>query len=168
MLNKVLKLRETIANLKLPHFLQPIDSARQLTLWFLVYGGTAFVAANLIDFLKGVSVPVLEGTIGNILMALFIGVVLPAIGEEAAFRGIFKVALGNTGLIIGTLIWIGLHQTNAIPPPLTRIPTDILLGVFLIKLWRGKYSWFSFIIHPLWNVAIILSWQVFFPVLTSG
>lgn len=155
MLNNILRFRETLVVTKLPSLLNAINSIRQLILWFLIYGGLAFATANLIDWFRGVSAPGVN--IGSVLL----GVAIAGMAEEAFFRGIFKVGLGNTGLVIGTLIWIGLHQLNANPPPLQRIPTDMLLGVFYIKLWRGKYFWLSFIIHPLWNLAIILFWQFF-------
>lgn len=81
--------------------------------------------------------------------------------EEAAFRWLFKFALGDTGLILGTVIWVILHQFYAPVTILWRIPADTLLGIFYIKLWRGKYWWLSFVIHFLWNFSTALGlWVV--------
>ena len=158
-IDKLQKLRERFVNLKLPRFLNPIDSVRQLILWLVVYFSIAFIAVNLINWLIGVVPSYTWEAFKNILLfTVCMGVV-----EEVVFRGFTRWVLGNAGLVIGTLIWVGFHQFDASPPPLYRIPVDILFGIFYVKLWRGKYWWLSFIIHPLWNIGILLWWQVVFP-----
>ena len=154
--DKLQKLRERFVNLELPRFLSPIDSHHHLILWLVIVFILAFIEANLINWLKGGFPSFTWDAFKNLLLfTIIMGLV-----EEAGFRGVFKWGLGNAGLLIGTLLWIGLHQFDASPPPLYRIPVDILFGIFYVKLWRGKYWWLSFIIHPLWNTGILL-WSQF-------
>ena len=117
-----------------------------------------FVAAHLTYWGKGAFT---WGTFWYLLLIATRG----AIVEEAGFRWVFKLLLGNAGLLIGTLLWIGFHQFDASPPPLDRIPGDILFGILFIKLWRGKYWWLSFIVHLMWNIGILLWWQFVLPLL---
>ena len=159
--DKLPKLREKFINLKLPRFLNPIDSNRQLILWLMIVFSLVFVGENLIDWVRG-GFPSFTWEAFKYLLwfTVFMGII-----EEGGLRGAFKWVLGDAGLVIGTLLWIGLHQFNASPPPLYRIPGDILFGIFYIKLWRGKYWWLSFIIHPMWNIGTLLWWQFVLPLL---
>ena len=150
------KLRERSVNLKLPRFLNPIGSIRQLILWLVVVFSIAFIETNLINWLKGGFPSYTWEAFRNILLFT----VLMGVVEEGGFRGVTKRVLGNTGLVIGTLMWISFHQFDVSPPPFYRILGDTLFGIFFIKLWRGKYWWLSFIIHPLWNTGILL-WSQF-------
>lgn len=156
---KLRALRTRLAYHRLPCFLNPIDSVRQLILWLVVYFSIAFIAANLINWLGGVVPSYTWEAFRNILLLT----VLMGVFEEVVFRGFTRWVLGNAGLVIGTLIWVGFHQFDASPPPLYRIPVDILFGIFYVKLWRGKYWWLSLFIHPLWNIGILLWWQVVLP-----
>lgn len=159
--DKLQKLRERFVNLELPRFLNPIDSSRQLILWLVIVFSLTFIEANLINWVKGGFPSFTWDVFKNLLLfTIIMGLV-----EEGGFRGVFRLWLGNAGLLIGTLLWIGFHQFDASPPPLYRIPGDLLFGIFYIKLWRGKYWWLSFIIHPLWNIGILLWWQFVRPLL---
>ncbi|MFC2056948.1 type II CAAX prenyl endopeptidase Rce1 family protein [Chloroflexota bacterium] len=151
--NKFKKFREGSVNLKLPRFLNPIDSIRQLILWFAVYGGVSFVVSSLIDWFRG-TIPI--PTWDTFTATLFLGVILWASTEEILFRLLPKRGIGNLGLLVGTIVWILMHPFNTSPPLWYRTPTDILLGIFYIKLWRGKWWWLSFIIHSLWNIMAFL------------
>ncbi len=153
--DKLKKLRERFINLKLPGFLNPINSIRQLVLWFLVFGGIPFIAGNLIQWFSGTGVAIWD----TITLSRLLVVILWANSEEALFRFFPKLALGNSGLLVGTIVWILMHPFNTTPPLWGRIPTDVSIGIFYIKLWRGKYWWLSFLIHPLWNFAVIFLWQ---------
>ncbi len=151
--DKLKKLRERFISLKLPRFLNPIDSSRQLILWFLVYGGVAFVVGNLIDWFRGViPLPTWDAFTATLLLAI----IFMAASEEVIFRLLPKRVIGDLGLLLGTIVWILMHPFNTTPPLWSRISTDTLLGIFYIKLWRGKWWWLSFIIHPLWNITAIL------------
>jgi hypothetical protein len=160
-IKKLKKLRDSLANLRLPCFLNSIDSIRQLILWLVVYFCIAFIAANLINWFRG-SFPsyTWEAFKNTLLFTVIMGVV-----EEGVFRGFTKWVLGNAGLVIGTLVWVGLHQFDANPPPLFRIPIDLLFGIFYVKLWRGKFWWLSLFIQPLWNIGILYWWESVFPLL---
>ena len=159
LVSRLLALRRNLVSLKLPRFLNPIDSVRQLILWLVVYFSIAFIAVNLINWLMGVVPSYTWEAFKNILLLT----VLLGVGEEGVFRGFTRWVLGNAGLVIGTLIWIGLHPFDTSPPFFYRLPFDILLGIFYVKLWRGKYWWLSFIIHPLWNIGILLWWRGMVP-----
>ena len=159
--DKLPKPKERFISLKLPRFLNPIKSNRQLILWLVIVFSLVFVGENLIDWVRG-GFPSFTWEAFKYLLwfTVFMGII-----EEGVLRGVFKWVLGDAGLVIGTLLWIGLHQFNASPPPLYRIPGDILFGIFYIKLWRGKYWWLSFIIHPMWNIGTLLWWQFVLPLL---
>ena len=158
-INSLQKVRERLINLTLPSFLNSIDSTRQLILWLVVYFCIAFVAVNLINWVRGSFPSYTWEAFKNILLfTVVMGVV-----EEGVFRGFTKWVLGNAGLVIGTLVWVAFHQFDASSPPLFRIPFDLLLGIFYVKLWRGKYWWLSYLIHPLWNMGILMWWQFLFP-----
>lgn len=146
-LQRLKAFRSRLLNLHLPCFLNPINSFRQLVLWFLIYGGLAGIIYLLINLHIGV-----EPTT-NFSAAINAGFWLGLVGaiEEVVFRGLGKIALGNTGLILGTIAWVILHQFYAPVTTPLRIPADTLLGIFYIKLWRGKYRWLSLVIHFLWN-----------------
>lgn len=157
--DKLRKLRVILASLTLPKLLNPIQSKRQLVLWLFLCLGIELVAANLINTLMGSFPSFTWEVFKNLLLfTSFMGV-----AEEIVLRGFFKLILGNAGLVMGTLLWIAFHQFDATPPPLHRIPGDILWGIFYIKLWRGKYWRLSMIIHPLWNIGILLWWQLAIP-----
>ena len=156
MLNKVLKLRGSLVHLRLPNVLNPIESIRQLILWFSVYGGVSFIMGNLIVWFRGAYA---SATWDTITATTLFGVILGAAVEEGLFRWLAKRVMGNFGLLVGTIVWILWHPFNTSPPLWHRIPTDTLLGIFYIKLWRGKWRWMSFAIHPLWNITVILLWQ---------
>jgi len=159
--DKLQKFREGSINLKLPRFLNPINSNRQLILWLMIVFSLVFVGENLIDWVRGGFPSFTWEAFKNLLLfTIIMGLV-----EEGGFRGVFRWWLGNAGLVIGTLLWVGFHQFNANPPPLYRLPGDILFGIFYIKLWRGKFWWLSFIIHPMWNIGILLWWQFVLPLL---
>ena len=159
LVDKLQKLRESSINLKLPRFLNPIDSKHQLILWLVIVFILKFIEANLIIWGRGGTPSFAWDAFKSLLLfTAVMGVV-----EEGGYRLASKKLLGNGGLLIGTLLWIILHQFNASPPPLYRIPGDILFGVFYLKLWRGKYWWLSFIIHPMWNIGILVWWQCVLP-----
>ena len=86
-------------------------------------------------------------------------VALCGVAEELAFRYYPRLFLGNGGLVIGTVIWVILHQFYAPVTSGYRLPGDVLHGVFYIKLWRGRYWWLALAIHPLWNIAVAGGWQ---------
>ncbi|MFC1847384.1 type II CAAX prenyl endopeptidase Rce1 family protein [Chloroflexota bacterium] len=157
--DKLQKLRERCVNLELPRFLNPIDSKHQLILWLVIVFSLAFIEANLIIWIRGDIPSFTEEAFRNlIIFSTVMGVV-----EELGLRGVPKRWFGNGGLLVGTLLWIGFHQFDASPPPLYRIPGDILFGIMYVKIWRGKYWWTSFIIHPSWNIGILVWWQFVLP-----
>ena len=159
--DKLPKLRERFISLKLPRFLSPISSNRQLISWLVIVFSLVFVGENLIDWVRGGFPSFTWDAFKKLLLfTTIMGVV-----EEGGFRWVFRRWLGNAGLVIGTLLWVGFHQFNASPPPIYRLPGDILFGIFYIKLWRGKFWWLSFIIHPMWNIGILLWWQFVLPLL---
>ncbi len=161
-IDKLQKFRQRLVNLSLPRFLNPIDSSRQLILWLVLSFSIALIAINLINWLRGDYPSFTWEAFKNLLLIA----VVAGLAEEVLFRGFSRYMLGNAGLVIGTILWIGAHQFDSSPPPFHRIPTDMLWGIFYLKLWRGKYWKLSFIIHPSWNIGILLWWQFVFPWLT--
>ena len=148
--------RNKLRTLPLPRFLSPIETRRHLLLSFLILCGAALAIGIVIDLQRGIGAP---STISDLAAHMGIGA-LAGVSEELVFRGIPKRYLGNGGLVIGTICWVVLHQFYAPVTTIYRLPSDILLGVFYIKLWRGRLWWLALIIHPLWNVAVIVGWQL--------
>ena len=153
-LQRLKAFRSRLLNLHLPCFLNPINSFRQLVLWFLIYGGLALTIYILIDLYREVAPTADFSTvITNMWVTALAGFL-----EEVVFRGLGKIALGDTGLILGTIAWVILHQFYAPVTTPLRIPSDTLMGIFYIKLWRGKYWWLYLVIHPAWNILTALGW----------
>lgn len=150
-----------LQTLPLSRLVNPIETNRQLLLSLLLLGGAALAIGITIDLERGIGPP---GEWGEV--ARHIGLALVAgVAEEIVFRGAPKRYLGNFGLIAGTVCWIVLHIFYAPVRSIWRLPMDILLGVFYIKLWRGRLWWLALVIHPLWNVVGILGWQLAKPYL---
>ena len=145
-----------LSNLPLPSFLNPIDTRRQFLISIIILGLPALGIAVCIELQRGLSAPVSTSELTVIIVLVF----LAGIGEEALFGLLAKYFLGNTGIVIGRIIWVILHPFYAPVWTIYRIPMDILFGTLYIKLWRGRLWWLAFIIHPLWNVAVVLGWQL--------
>ena len=80
--------------------------------------------------------------------------------EELIFRGFAKWALGNFGLLLGSLVWVLLHPFYSTYKSLWRVPGDVVAGAFYAKLWRGRWWWLAFVLHPLWNLGVVFGLQV--------
>jgi len=153
---RLVRARDRLRALPLPGFLSPIETSRQLGLAFLVLCGPALALYVAIDLQRGIGAPELqEALVTHILLGVLAGVV-----EEALYRGLARRFLGNGGLVMGTICWVVLHQFYAGVATIYRLPGDILVGVFYLKLWRGRLWWLALVIHPLWNAAIITGWQI--------
>jgi membrane protease YdiL (CAAX protease family) len=153
---RLVRARDRLRALPLPGFLGPIETSRHAGLAFLVLCGPALAIYLAIDLQRGIGAPELqEALVTHILLGVLAGVV-----EEALFRGLARRVLGNGGLVIGTVCWVVLHQFYAGVATICRLPGDILVGVFYLKLWRGRLWWLALVIHPLWNAAIITGWQI--------
>ena len=148
--------RERLRTLPLPPFLNAIETTRSLCPAFLILCGSALAISVVIDFQRGIGPPAAFGILVN---AIWVHAVSGLI-EEGLFRGLTKRYFGNGGLLIGTIVWIILHQFYAGVTTVYRLPGDILCGIFYLKLWRGRLWWLALIIHPLYNVAIIGGWQI--------
>jgi hypothetical protein len=148
--------RERLRTLSLPPFLSAIETVRNLSLAFLILCGSALAISVVIDFQRGISPP---ATLRPLVTLIWISAVTGLL-EEILFRGFTKRYFGNGGLLIGTIIWIILHQFYAGVTTVYRLPGDILYGIFYLKLWRGRLWRLALIIHPLYNVAIIGGWQI--------
>lgn len=150
------QVRDILRTLPLPRFLSAIESVRHLLLAFFILCGTAAAIGVVIDLRRGIGTPV---PIGSFAILLLIGVIA-GLSEEVLFRGFAKRYLGNGGLVIGTVIWVTLHQFYAAITSFYRLPADILYGIFYLKLWRGRFWWLALVIHPTWNVASATAWQI--------
>ena len=153
---RIVRARDRLRTLPLPRFLSPIETPRHLALAFLILCGAALAIYVAIDLHRGIGAPEpFNALVTHMLLGVLAGVV-----EEALFRGFARRFLGNGGLVIGTICWIVLHQFYAAVATICRLPGDILVGVFYVRLWRGRLWWLALVIHPLWNVAIIAGWQI--------
>jgi len=153
---RIVQVRDRLRTLPLPHFLSAIETSRHLSLTFLTLCGTALAIYVAIDLQRGIGPPEpLDALVTHMLLGVLAGV-----AEEVLFRGLAKPFLGNGGLVIGTICWVGLHQFYAAVAMIWRLPADILIGIFYLKLWRGRLWWLALVIHPLWNVATIGGWQI--------
>ena len=156
MLKRLVQERDGFRIMPLPRFLRAIGTYRQLLLAFLLLCGTALAIDIAIDLQRGIGSPEPPAA----LMA-HIGLgIIAGVTEELLFRGIPRRWLGNGGLLAGTVCWVVLHQFYAAVTVIYRLPADMLMGVFYLKLWRGRLWWLALVIHPLWNVAVICGWQV--------
>jgi len=147
---------DRLRTLPLPHFLRAIETPRSLLWVFLLLCGPALAIYIAIDFHKGVGAPEPSD---SLLIHMLLSV-LAGVAEEVVFRGLAKRYLGNGGLVMGTGCWIALHQFYAAVATIWRLPGDALIGIFYLKLWRGRLWWLTLVIHPLWNVAFVAGWQV--------
>lgn len=153
---KTVQARDRLRTLPLPRFLSAIETVRHLLLAFLLLCGTAVAISVVLDFHRGIGPPVAFGTL---VTAIWLNA-LTGVAEEILFRGFTKRYLGNGGLLIGTVIWVILHQFYATVTTVYRLPGDILCGIFYVKLWRGRLWWVALIVHPLYNVALIAGWEI--------
>jgi len=153
---RLVRARDRFRTLPLPGFLNPLETPRHLGLAFLILCGVALALYIAIDLQRGIGAPEpWEALAVHILLGVLAGVT-----EEALFRGLARRFLGNGGLVVGTTCWVVLHQFYAAVATIYRLPGDILVGTFYLKLWRGRLWWLALVIHPLWNVAIITGWQM--------
>jgi membrane protease YdiL (CAAX protease family) len=153
---RIARARDKLRTLPLPHFLSAIETSRNLSLTFLALCGPALAIYMAIDLQRGVGPP---EPLNAFAIHMLLGA-LAGVAEEVVFRGLARRFLGNGGLVIGTICWIILHQFYAQVATIWRLPADILVGIFYLKLWRGRLWWLALVIHPLWNVAIIGGWQI--------
>ena len=153
---KIVQVRDKLRTLPLPHFLHAIETSRSLLRTFLLLCGPALAIYIAIDLHRGITSPEPSNAfITHMLLAALAGV-----AEEVVFRGLAKRSLGNGGLVIGTICWIILHQLYAAVATIYRLPGDTLVGIFYLKLWRGRLWWLALVIHPLWNIATVGGWQI--------
>ena len=144
---RIAQVRDKLRTLRLPHFLSAIETSRHLSLTFIILCGTALAIYVAIDLQRGIGPPEpLNALVTHMLLGALAGV-----AEEVVFRGFAKRFLGNGGLVIGTICWVILHQFYAVVATICRLPGDILIGMFYLKLWRGHLWWLALVIHPLWN-----------------
>jgi membrane protease YdiL (CAAX protease family) len=155
-IERLVRVRDRLRALPLPGFLCPIETSRHLGLAFLVLCGAALAIYVAIDLERGIGVP----EPGEALAIHILLGVVSGVAEEALFRGLARRVLGNGGLVIGTICWVALHQFYAGVATIYRLPGDILVGTFYLKLWRGRLWWLALVIHPLWNAAVITGWQM--------
>lgn len=141
----------------LPAFLGAVETKRQIILAFIVLNGTALVVSTVVDVFR---IDMSKPDPVNTMLYQMLWTALSGVAEEILFRGFARKFLGNGGLVIGTIIWVILHQFYAGSTVRYRLISDSLIGIFYLKLWRGKRWWLALIIHPLWNVAIIGGWQL--------
>lgn len=153
---RIVRASNRIRDIPLPGFLRPIETRRQFVLAFLVLCGTALGISIAIDLHRGLVPPL---TLGQLAVHMFLGAIAGA-SEELLFRGYAKLYLGNGGLVIGTAVWVVLHQFYAPVTTIYRLPSDTLLGIFFLKLWRGRLWWLALTIHPLWNIGATVGWQI--------
>jgi len=142
--------------LTLPRIFNSIVSFKSLLLAFILLQITGLASIHFLNVLTGktsYSRQPLQALVDVMMITTFSGLV-----EELFFRGIFKWFLGEIGLVVGTVIWIALHQFEFATPIASPniLLGDILFGIFYFKLWRGKWWWVAIIIHVLWNPAVIL------------
>ena len=153
---RLVRARDRLRTLPLPGFLSPIETWRHVGLAFLILCGAALAIYLAIDLQRSIGAPEPRDVLAtHMLLGVLSGVV-----EEALFRGLARRVLGNGGLVIGTICWVVLHQFYAGVTTIYRLPGDILVGTFYLRLWRGRLWWLALVIHPLWNAAIITGWQI--------
>ena len=148
--------RDKLRTLPVPRFLSPIETRRQFLLSLLIFGVPALGIGIAILWQRGLGEP---SSTGDLIFTIVIAA-LAGVAEEVLFGGLAKRYFGNGGLVVGRIIWVILHIFYAPVKTFYRIPMDILFGILYIKLWRGRYWWLSLIIHPLWNVTVIVGWQL--------
>jgi hypothetical protein len=150
------RLATRIRTVALPPGLGPINSQRQILIWLLVTEGFSlvwtlgFIEAVVHGFgtagpWTSVMGPIVEGGFAALL--------------EESLRGLSLWALGNGGIFAYTALWVAAHQFYAIAPTLWRLPSDILSGIFYLKLWRGRWWFLAFIFHIGYNTVYILMLQ---------
>jgi len=152
------RVRDRLRALPLPRWLGAIETKRQLVRAFVLLCLPPLAVTAVFDLNRGI----LEqgpDPLGALAAHMFL-VALCGVAEELVFRYYPRLFLGNGGLVIGTVIWVILHQFYAPVTSVYRLPGDVLHGVFYIKLWRGRYWWLALAIHPLWNIAVSGGWQV--------
>ncbi|MBI4180673.1 MAG: CPBP family intramembrane metalloprotease [Chloroflexi bacterium] len=142
--------------LTLPRIFNPIVSFKSLLLSFIFLQIGGLASIHFLNLLTGkplYSPQPLQALVGTMTITAVSGLV-----EELFFRGIFKWFSGEIGLVVGTVIWIVLHQFKFATPIATPkiLFGDTLFGIFYFKLWRGNWWWVAIIIHILWNPAVIL------------
>jgi len=153
---RIVRARNGIRDIPLPGFLCPIETRRQFVIAFLIFCGTALGISIYIELDRGLGPPL---TLGQLSTHMFLGAIA-GVSEELLFRGYAKLYLGNGGLVIGTAVWVVLHQFYAPVVTIYRLPSDTLLGIFLLKLWRGRLWWLALLMHPLWNIGATVGWQI--------
>jgi len=148
--------RDKLRTLPLPHFLHAVETPRSLLWTFLLLCGPALATYIAIDLHRGIGAP--ESSSALIIHMLLSA--LAGVAEEVVFRGLAKRSLGNGGLVTGTVCWVILHQFYAAVATIWRLPGDALIGIFYLKLWRGRLWWLALVMHPLWNVSFVGGWQI--------
>ena len=143
-------------NLRLPPIFNPIVSFKSLLLSFILLQIAGLASIHFLNVLTGktfYSQQPLQALANIMIITAFSGLV-----EELFFRGIFKWFLGEIGLVVGTVVWVALHQFEFATPIASPniLLGDALFGIFYFKLWRGNWWWVAIIIHMLWNPAVIL------------
>jgi len=152
----------TIGNLKLDNILSPISSklsTLKLFILLILLPYSLFVLVLLLNVGRVETTPEI-----NVLIPLLTksGFFAPLV-EEVFWRWFTLTLWGVRGLTIGTLIWFAIHpiQLALLGIPIWKITLITLVwfwGIpFYIKLWRGRYYWFSFFAHSFINLLIILS-----------
>jgi membrane protease YdiL (CAAX protease family) len=101
--------------------------------------------------------------IGGILVNVFMIAVLPALGEELIFRGIFQKLFaeltGKTiwGILISAAIFSGMHlQFQGFIP---RFALGVLFGYMLV--WSGSI-WIPILAHFINNLTIVIAYPLIF------
>lgn len=153
---RIVRAKNRIRDMPLPGLLSPIETRRHLLLAFALLCGTALGISITIELHRGIGPPL---TLGQLAVHIFLGAIA-GVSEEALFRGYAKLYFGNGGLVIGTAVWVVLHQFYAPVTTIYRLPSDTLLGIFFLKLWRGRLWWLALTIHPLWNIGATVGWQI--------
>lgn len=91
LVDKLQKFREISINLKLPRFLNPIDSKHQLILWLVIVFILMFIEANLIIWVRG-GIPSFAW---DAFKSLLLFTAVMGVVEEGGYRWASKKLLGN-------------------------------------------------------------------------
>lgn len=156
--NQLDRLRLWLMEIPLPGWLGALETRRQVVLAFVILSIPPLAISTVIDMQRDM-ISISPEPLGTLAIHMSL-VSISGVMEEVLFRGYAKKFLGNGGLLIGTFIWVILHQFYAAVPTVYRLPGDVFHGIFYMKLWRGRLWWLALFIHPLWNCAVAGGWQL--------
>jgi hypothetical protein len=140
---------------------QPIESKREFVIAVLIFGicGLVWQVIRTI-WLQGLGQP---QPLADTPQILFCSVVVAPIREES-FKGVGRligILNRDTGVITLTLLtvaWVVLHQFGEVTTP-WRLIDDSLAGIFLFRLWRGRWWPWAYATHAGMNLVFILILQ---------